>query len=712
MSVQSHQGTNAGPRKRLRLGTTRSCAECRRRRVRCLILEPGQACQACMTHDTPCRPQEKSHDSNTPLIEDEATILRQRLAEIETLVQSLMGSLSAERNSSSHNASSYSPSSSSVYNKSIQEDPRGPLVSNLYSLLQGKRQGGSANSSLESDKLNDMNDSATLEYSKTAPLMSFIGEAMQIYAIKEENGKGKSIIDPRILDLIGELQPLLPDSRGLRYILTETEPYWCIWPTFHSSLPDTGDKKPGVEEMMLHLSQALQSRDTFNVVKGILWLSICIQQISHKWNKDTSAGSAKQLVKTYMRIANTVLSINAEEDLHSITGLECRLLQIKLYINQGRPHKAWLTLKGATSIASIQGLHCLPREGNVDLEIQRKKGIWDQMCQTDILLSLFLGLPVTSRSVELPSIDQSNTRTFDNRVIMTRELYKIGNRIAERNQSGSQIEDYSITLQLDQDFQACLALMPADWWSSIHDDNVPLQVIYSTQKLKLLAGQVGKLINLPFLVKARNDLRYRHCRDSVLHQSKRMIEAYIGIKTNKKSRFVMCEFVDFQSFGAALTIAIELLSSNDSAYQVDSQEEANLWHLVTTISAILRQTSIDLECDVASKSANVLDTLCSAHLHPERASEFDADIPYFGRIHISTNHNLHSSTKSSPMQSTDVSTPLFAADLYNPFSNLDEFLPIVDLHGDWTTFDFARSNDASDLKWFTDSETFPSYTSM
>ena len=66
--------------KRMRLGT-KSCVECRRRKVRCIIDRGSRECRACLLHDVPCRSQQSAthHEPDEPL--------RDRVLELEKFVK-------------------------------------------------------------------------------------------------------------------------------------------------------------------------------------------------------------------------------------------------------------------------------------------------------------------------------------------------------------------------------------------------------------------------------------------------------------------------------------------------------------------------------------------------------------------------------------------------------------------------------------------------
>src|ERR1700712_1214872 len=83
------------PVKRMRMGT-RSCAECRRRKVRCIFPTAGAICKECLVHDSHCVPQKSSRASRPKTEQD----VQQRLEKLENLVRHLRSSVHVDAESS------------------------------------------------------------------------------------------------------------------------------------------------------------------------------------------------------------------------------------------------------------------------------------------------------------------------------------------------------------------------------------------------------------------------------------------------------------------------------------------------------------------------------------------------------------------------------------------------------------------------------------
>ena len=365
--------------------------------------------------------------------------------------------------------------------------------------------------------------------------------------------------------------------------------------------------------------------------------------------------------------------------------IECHLFEYKLLINMGKARRGWHTIRDATSLGLLLGLHHLDTRKE-----DWRRDVWSQVCQADVLLSLVLGFPV---AIPVSSFEPCQEDIVQGgQKDLQHEMLALATAVIKRDQEGRRHESYAATMQLDEAWQQCMAMIPADWWDCSLDVNLGFEVVYNRQVVKLLAGLIGKHIHLPYVVRARSDARFRYSHHSIMTNCKQIMQAYLTLRRDLSTRLVMCELMDFHAFGAALTVAVELLSRSP---QATGEEEDELWFLVESLAATLRQTSANLKCNVAAQGAHVLEILVAVCRRPESApKEFEAVIPYFGKIHITGTKKLPESGMSSapPQQNADgVSTPSnfeVAVDIFD-FSFLGDLPPAADLDSQW-----------ADLSWF------------
>lgn len=87
-------------RRKVRKGT-RSCWECKRRKIRCMLASPGDAtCIGCQHRRVPCVPQELPGDLSPSPVKKDNQRLGQRIARVEILMKDLLASRHDERDES------------------------------------------------------------------------------------------------------------------------------------------------------------------------------------------------------------------------------------------------------------------------------------------------------------------------------------------------------------------------------------------------------------------------------------------------------------------------------------------------------------------------------------------------------------------------------------------------------------------------------------
>jgi hypothetical protein len=87
-------------RRKVRKGT-RSCWECKRRKIRCMLASPGDAtCIGCQHRRVPCVPQELPGDLSPSPAKKDNQGLGQRIARVENLMKDFLASRHDERDES------------------------------------------------------------------------------------------------------------------------------------------------------------------------------------------------------------------------------------------------------------------------------------------------------------------------------------------------------------------------------------------------------------------------------------------------------------------------------------------------------------------------------------------------------------------------------------------------------------------------------------
>ncbi|KIW18679.1 hypothetical protein PV08_02968 [Exophiala spinifera] len=618
--------------KRMRLGT-RSCAECRRRRVRCTFPSDGRACEACSLHGVDCVPQKPTGQGKGAQYDPEKVELQRRLANLEAMVRQISTSANIEPETTTW--------------AQLQLDSQKRLQSPSVAL-----EADSIASSTRFSKLSDTDlptDSADeMDQFEDAPLVTLFKDALKIERPPPEKDGARYSTDYRITAVIEDISPALPTLDDLRLVLEASQRFWSIWP-----MRPPGQGATGASRILLaqnFIVDSLNSGRPVIMAKALVWLTLCMHQLPRDFACQGTEfrRSRGHVLKRFLNAADTLLSIEGEtgqgqgKDL-----LECLELQVKVCIDLGRPRKAWLTNRRAVNTAMLLGF-----QNHDTTATDEQTAIWKQLWHADRLLSLVLGLPCAISDTHPSLAKDCAGPTIESQV--SHELALIAGRIVDRNMNHKTV-NYSVTMDIDQDLERCKSRMPLSWRKPEFDTTLPFELAHGQQSIKLFFFSMWKTLHLPYMFKSSSDRRYEYSRIAALEACRDCIRVYKGLRDNKSGDVpVICDLMDFLAFSATVTLVIHLLSrSSKSGVDGVGLEETEDWDLVHSVSAVLSDVANKLSCSVAGQGSNLLDRLIMARRGKYADTEpFEAVIPYFGKVRIG---RIPRVVKAKP--TTQVQTP-------------------------------------------------------
>lgn len=669
--------------KRMRLGT-KSCKECRRRKVRCIFAPNEPTCQECILHGATCAAQNSNHEEKLPKNTKED--LQQRLDQLEGVVSRLCKVIIP--NSEPLNLTELETQAAHALTR-LRPEPnnlRTPLTNSSATFTPA----GSVDwASTGSENDNTLSTNADL-FEEGAPLLQLFQEGMMIQrdAVSMTKARVGQFKDTGVNQCVSALRSLLPDQDDMMLILELTEPLWPLWP-----LPPTS--KAAISFQLLQptaiarecILGSLDMGEPAVVAQCILWFALCIQQVPGDFEQKCPKlpASPSDLISSYLSGAEDLLLID-EAMGGSIDGLEGLRLKSKIFINMGKPRKAWMTIRHGLNQAMLLGLHRLDVRTD-----QRKRTLWSDFWQLDRNLSMILGFPCaiadTHPSLSIEHTNGSNIARLGYRIAI------ISGRISERDQNHHNA-DYDVTINIARELDECRKEMPEKWWGTPSHDT-PLAALYGQQTAKIMYFQIQKYLHLPYMLKSTSDSHFISSRDAAVHASRETIKAYQDLRNGKNSITILCDLMDFQVFSAAMVIIMDLLSYSSSNVL---HERAEDWEIVSYTASTLKRVSEVMDCAVARQAADVLQYFL--HIHDGSFTElnpYEAVIPYFGRVRISQMPNkvvAGRAESSSGTSSSSLLEPLLTPPSEMQFS-LDPFLPLAsvnsmedfsdaELNVDWT----------------------------
>ncbi|KAJ5893209.1 hypothetical protein N7504_009900 [Penicillium tannophilum] len=599
------------PRKRIRKGT-RSCWECKHRKVRCHYVSDGDSgCRECLARGTVCRSQDFPEPEN--LRESDRASLNDRLGRVESLLERVLQRLDT------------------------LGDKQGPLVSPPTGTV---------------DSSNPSSRTAITPANENAPVLSLFDNRVLGFKRSDASPASITLYDTMNREwekLRHELLALLPSDSTLKKLAANS----CWWLVRAQCFQD-------YEESLLPCSLAsFSNHHPVVIAKALLWVVICLQQLPRGFpvdSLDLPCPPAELIAKCVNIVAH---SISSDETLVScIDGLECLVLQGIFYNNDGKLRSAWLSYRRALNVGQIIGLHRLALKGEHDSEsISRARHIWNHIIYADRYLSLMLGMchgitDVALDSQRVPSETPSYSMDL---------LCRIAGSIIERNQKFTTVTPLMARMTQTIDSE----LMSVDPPEVAEETGIPtsgksIQRAWGYNKLmaRLWYYQLLAWLHLPLLLESGTHRRYDYSRQSCLEASRHMITCYISMRQLTAESFC-CKSLDFQAFTAAVTLIINIIEPGGRP-----QSSPNDWRAVENVMKTLEKLAEGQPPDkVATRGLSVLRTLKnvakgerpsqsanSAGLSTEddQSNRIKVDIPYFGTIFLDCGIHSDSSDKQCP----------------------------------------------------------------
>ncbi|KAF2654659.1 hypothetical protein K491DRAFT_758767 [Lophiostoma macrostomum CBS 122681] len=348
--------------KRMRLGT-KSCAECRRRKVRCILIPGERICEACAVHGVTCVPQEGTRKrqsgaagllSPAPTGSDQSDtgLLHKRLAHLESVLDRMV------------DAQDRHTSASSPEIRSLREE--------------------SFSASREPEGSSYDGGDADLDNAPFSHLWKDVITIQPVTASGQAHGRQLPFPPARAK------QPLLPSAEVLAQVLSHTEKLWPIWTC--CTFDTTGMKRlqPGdLQQNASIVMEAIAAQDSIITPKAYLFLVLCLSHVPHNHGLLLSLPRPPAaLIQQYQAHAQFLLDSSHDTVLSSHT-LVCLSLQWRIALDAGKPLAAWRLLRSAITLAIQLGYHQTSTGYNDTIE----KATWTALWQTERTVSCMLGLP-------------------------------------------------------------------------------------------------------------------------------------------------------------------------------------------------------------------------------------------------------------------------------------------------------------------------------
>jgi hypothetical protein len=629
-SPYSDADQNQGlPRKKMRKGT-KSCLECRRRKIKCTF-EAGRpaVCNECYARGSTCIDQEHGDVTayTQPTPEPSSSYsLRERVSQLEDLVKQVLHRL-PERETNTERAAS----SDSSRDDRPQVDAQAAEV--LKNLKHSLRQ---TDASLEESLLlpGGLRDDA--------PALSLFDNAV---ITRKENRPAVSRAQyNKTKALLAALNKLLPSPHDLEIILESSQDWWAIW---RKMFPEITDSR--CETIKESVSHSLRSEKPAELAKIMLCIAIGVHQLprTFDWSRLQMKEDPADLMERYIATVDRLIVCD-DEIAATIDGIECIMLEAKYHINMGRPRRAWLLFHRAIAFSQLLGFHRLAaRADKSSLDYQRSLDIWSHLVLGDRYLSLLLGLPYSvAEHFVFPYLPAAGgpTSTASVGEVYIGKMLPIVSRVNDRNQSVTPM-GYSATLRLDQELEELHNAQDPSWWSREWLAGANVEDHFDRLQAQFMHHQARVLLHMPFMLRSSSDKRYQYSHAAALEGAREMIKVYDALRDNKLVGPYICKLVDFQAFTAAMLLLLNLCGyaqhqRGNNAQPPDLEQDQRDSELIDKTIHLLKEAAREPGGVVAAQSAQALEMLarirqggCDEEQN-KRGETCQVSIPYFGTISI------------------------------------------------------------------------------
>ncbi|EEP78532.1 predicted protein [Uncinocarpus reesii 1704] len=596
------------PRKKLRKGT-KSCVECRRRKIRCKFnaSRPGR-CDECFSRGVSCVDQEnapvesyKPHHRGT----EPSYSLRERVAVLEDTVEKLVKQLGDGDAKNRRDGSQ-----------------RSPLASESNS-------GYPTNCAPTPSESAESSDGQT----EQAPLLSLFNNQIVYRSRDTDNDKhALQNLPAKNIAMQSLLFSVMPPLSDIKKIFHNS-------PNFQVHLLRKYDefRDENLPSLLTDRPEGAQAEALGQLAKLLVFLVSIVHQLPTSFNYgdlQVPLCPTDFIDKALSALERTAFS---DEDIGStIAGMECIFFAGKYYVSAGRPRKAWRLFRRGIEFAQLCGLHLSTNRPirPDDVMGRRRAFVWCGLVCSERYSSLILGLPyaVPDRYV-LPHIEHlanTNFMTATEHYMFRICLFAGG--IIDRNQDPRNIS-LSKTLELDQELNALLNQMPQFFSSADYDGTVDALICQFVHHFMQV------MVHLPFILNSDMDSGSQYCRDVALKSARNCINTYVNKRLgNAESKFTVCKMTDFQMFTATIVLSVHLLGRSNFP-EFTAEENASDWELLRQATQIFREISNSPCGSVAAQSANVLEMLygCSTpakECRKEHPNGCKVTIPYFGTFFL------------------------------------------------------------------------------
>ncbi|KAI0201940.1 hypothetical protein F4808DRAFT_89139 [Astrocystis sublimbata] len=622
-------------RRKVRKGT-RSCWECRRRKIRCLYSSGNASiCVNCESRGSNCLSQEFADDQDVSIPDRRVT---QRLGRVEEMLEKLAEKIMPD-----------------TYNRGTSTcvSPASAELVDLESVEPGSDDGNACPFAFSNGPVLDM----LLPLQNGSKLSSEVCPSLGTIPMPSQ--AEISVLGHKHAHISKKLYSLFPCQQDIDAIVAASSAATFVAAIFSRYQDVAAGRAVGPSSISIIPSP---SSHPAVLAKRLMQLTNCIQQIHPATPlKLVSKDSARNLMVNYISTVSDLFAYN--DDLVGYAeGLEALVLIALYHANAGNLRKAWLMLRRAISVAQLMGVDKLgdkplksASSTSHPLTRVSAKALWFRLNFTDRYLSLLLGLPAGTDDNSFLSNDPDDEPTDK----LEKQHTVVMGAIIKRNLSKGDAS-FGMTQVIDCDLHAAAQNLPSEFWqlpsSRLLEDVDPLERIRAIQQVMLHLNHHNLLIllHLPYMLRDPKERRWDYSKATCVSSSRQLLHTFLTFrKMNTTSH--ACRHTDYGALTASMTLLLGYLDPITHGQTTTSRREADR-ALIKEAQEKLQQMADKNGDKLAREAASIIGRLLpllnadlmtsgggGEGLNNESSGEvIHLDIPYLGTINISPSVNTQS----------------------------------------------------------------------
>ena len=463
----------------------------------------------------------------------------------------------------------------------------------------------------------------------------------------------------KIDSLCRTLLSFFPPEQKQEAILNATYSWWRTWYDIYPQLFGL-ERSCNVVRFVADLKN---SGSVQKITKALLCLFIIQQESSHSLNTSYDIMRAANDTSQALSIIDGKV-LNDDELAGTVDGVECVILRSKYEMNGGRIRKAWLVYRRGISLAQLSGLHKRTTNPvNDTSQSRRKDSLWKALYTGDRFLSLMLGLPYGPTEIhsDIGRDSEACAKGIQTQNIGEHYFYRLSHvvgHIIDRNQQLPSNNMLPLTFKIEAEMMELAASMTNDWWESGREYGAEADRMFNQLMPQFSHHQARSLLHLPFMLKATTDRRFEYNKIAALESAREMIARYRVIRPAQGLGSMICKTIDFQVFGGAMILVLNLLDHYRNGGHLEHSEADKDQALISVTADILRRASVETDGGVATQAARALEIfgnikeLSLPCTKSEEHSTAKVVVPYVGTVVIGPGTSLKGKAQMQEPKST------------------------------------------------------------